>query len=180
MNGRVLVAYGSKLGSTAEIAEFLGMEFRLHGLDVTVAPADQVDSVRPYEFVVIGSAIYMARWRRSALRLLRRERKALMSREVWLFQSGLSVTGAGPWEDPTPKAVAALAREIGTAPPVTFPGALLPETAHGVLPRLMARTKGAGDHRDWDRIRAWGREVAAEICMRTGRPFNAVGVHVEQ
>jgi menaquinone-dependent protoporphyrinogen oxidase len=80
VNGRVLVAYGSKLGSTAEIAEFLGMEFRLHGLDVTVAPADQVDSVRPYEFVVIGSAIYMARWRRSALRLLRRERKALMSR----------------------------------------------------------------------------------------------------
>jgi len=174
MNGLVLVAYGSKFGSTAEIAEFLGSELRLHGLDVTVAPAAEVESVRPYEFVILGSAIYFGRWRRPALHLLRRERKALMGRDLWLFQSGLSVTGPGPWEDPTPKAVAQLARDIGVARPVTFPGALLPATAGGVLPRLMARNPDAGDHRDWTRIRAWAQEVAATICMSTGRPFRPV------
>jgi menaquinone-dependent protoporphyrinogen oxidase len=172
MNGRVLVAYASKLGSTAEIAETIGSELRLHDLDVTVMPADKVSTVRPYEFVIIGSALYGAHWRHPAMRLLRRERRSLMSREVWLFQSGLSVTGPGPWEDPTPSAVAALAREIGTDRPVTFAGALLPETATGVLPRLMARSKDAGDHRDWDRIRAWTREIAAVICARTGDEWN--------
>src|SRR4051812_37263473 len=122
MNGRVLVAYASKMGSTVEIAEVIGAELRLHGLDVTVAPAQTVRSVRPYEFVILGSAIYGGRWRLPAMRLLRRERRALMAREVWLFQSGLSVTGEGPWQDPTPDAVAALARDIGIARPVTFPG----------------------------------------------------------
>ncbi|WP_019875259.1 flavodoxin domain-containing protein [Sporichthya polymorpha] len=175
MDGRVLVAYGSKCGSTKEIAEAIAMELRLHRLDVDVRPADVVMSVHPYEFVILGSAIYAGRWRRPAMRLLRRERKALMARRVWLFQSGLSVTGPGPWKDPTPPDVATLAAEIGVSRPVTFAGALLPETARGLLPRLMARTKSAGEHRDWDRIRAWAREISAEIAMQIGRSWSASG-----
>lgn len=175
MNGRVLVAYGSKCGSTAEIAQLIGMELRLHGLDVTVLPAEKVESVRPYEFVILGSAIYAGRWRRSAMRLLKGERKLLMARRTWLFQSGLSVVKPGPWQDPTPAAVVALAEEIGTPRPVTFPGALLPETARGLLPRLMAHGRLAGEHRDWDRIRIWARSVAGEIATRTGRPRTVTG-----
>lgn len=173
MNGRVLVAYGSKSGSTAEIAQAIGMELRLHGLDVTVLPAKGVQSVRPYEFVILGSALYSGRWCRSAMRLLRRDRKLLMSRRTWLFQSGLTVVKPGPWQDPTPRAVAAIAEEIGTPRPVTFPGALLPQTARGLLPRLMVHSKMAGEHRDWDRIAAWARAVSAEIASRTGRSWNA-------
>jgi menaquinone-dependent protoporphyrinogen oxidase len=173
MNGRVLVAYGSKSGSTAEIAQAIGSEFRLHGLDVTVLPASGVRSVRPYEFVVLGSALYAHRWRRSALALLRRERRLLMARQVWLFQSGLSVVGPGRWEDPTPDIVLGLAKEIGAMRPVTFAGALLPATARGLVPRLMARGKSAGDHRDWDRIRTWARAVALEISASTGQSWHA-------
>lgn len=180
MNGRVLVTYGSKCGSTAEIAQVIAMELRLHGLDVTVLPAEEVDSVRPFEFVILGSAIYAGRWRRSAMHLLRRDRKLLMARRTWLFQSGLSVVGPGPWQDPTPKAVAAIAEELGTTRPVTFPGALLPETARGLLPRLMARGKSAGEHRDWDRIRSWARSVGSEIATRTGRSWTAAGADAPQ
>lgn len=175
MNGRVLVAYGSKCGSTAEIAQLIGMELRLHGLDVTVLPAEKVESVRPYEFVILGSAIYAGRWRRAAMRLLKRERTLLMARRTWLFQSGLTVVEPGPWRDPTPAAVVALAEEIGTPRPVTFPGVLLPETARGLLPRLMAHGRSAGEHRDWDRIRAWARSVAREITTRTGRSWTTAG-----
>jgi menaquinone-dependent protoporphyrinogen oxidase len=108
------------------------------------------------------------------MNLLRRERRALMARQVWLFQSGLSVTGEGPWEDPTPRAVHTLAQQIGITHPVTFAGCLIPATARGLLPRLMARTKGAGDFRDWDRIHNWAREISADICARTGRPWAPV------
>ena len=97
-----------------------------------------------------------------------------MSRHVWLFQSGLSVTGEGPWEDPTPRAVHTLAMRIGTREPVTFAGCLVPATARGFLPRLMARTKGAGDFRDWERIHTWARAISADICARTGRSWTSV------
>lgn len=177
MNGRVLVAYGSKSGSTAEIAHVIGGELRLHGLDVTVLPAEKVETVRSYEFVILGSAIYAGRWRRSAMRLLKHERKLLMVRRTWLFQSGLTVIKPGPWQDPTPATVVVLAEEIDTPRPVTFPGALLPETARGLLPRLMAHSKMAGEHRDWDRIRAWARSVADEIVTRTGRSWTSPGDH---
>lgn len=172
MNGRVLVAYGSKSGSTAEIAEAIGMQLRLYHLDVTVAPAHEVRSIADYEFVILGSALYAGRWRRSAMALLKSEQRVLTARQVWLFQSGLSVTGSGPWRDPTPDAVLEIAKEIGAMRPITFAGALLPETARGLLPRLMARGRSAGEHRDWDRIASWAREVAFEIRARTGRSWS--------
>src|SRR5438477_3803419 len=84
---RVLVAYGTKFGSTAEIAEAIGTTLRVAGLEVDVKRAGQVGSLEPYRAVVLGSAVYVTRWRRDAMRLLRRERE-LKQREVWLFSSG--------------------------------------------------------------------------------------------
>lgn len=168
MNGRVLVAYGSRMGSTAEIATAVAIGLRTQGLDVTIGAAKEVQSLEPYDVVVLGSAIYAGRWCRDALRLLRRERRVLSTRRVWLFQSGLSVTGPHPTVDPTPASVAKLAREIGSDLPMSFGGCLTAETAHGLLPRLMVRFgKAGGDHRDWDRIRDWSLQIAAEICAGT-------------
>ena len=87
MSERVLVAYGSKYGSTAEIAQAIGTTLRVAGLEVDVKRAHEVRSLEPYRAVVLGSAVYMARWRRDAIRLLRR-RSELGEREVWLFSSG--------------------------------------------------------------------------------------------
>lgn len=87
MTGRVLVGYASKYGSTAEIAEAIGKTLRAAGLDVDVQRAGDVHSLDPYRAVVLGSAVYTARWRRDAVRLLAR-RRDLARREVWLFSSG--------------------------------------------------------------------------------------------
>ena len=88
MSERVLVAYGSKYGSTAEIAQAIGTTLRVAGLEVDVKQAREVRSLERYRAVVVGSAVYMARWRRDAMRLLRRRREDLARREVWLFSSG--------------------------------------------------------------------------------------------
>lgn len=102
MNGSVLVAYGSRNGSTADIAAAIAAVLRTRRLDVTVRPAHQVSSVREFEFVILGSALYAGRWRRDAFRLPAKEHRALMARHVWLFQSGLSVTGPKPNPHPVP------------------------------------------------------------------------------
>jgi menaquinone-dependent protoporphyrinogen oxidase len=36
----------------------------------------------------------------------------------------------------------------------------------GLIPRLMASGQRAGDFRDWDRIRAWARDVGRRVRIR--------------
>lgn len=169
MQTQVLVTYASKMGATAEIAEAIAREIRTHGLEVDVLRARDVHTMNSYEYVVVGSAIYAGHWRREAMRFLRHRRKELTTRQVWLFQSGLSVTAPGPVQDPTPAGVRDLARLLGTGVPITFAGRLTQATARGLLPRLMARQKTAGDFRDWERIRAWASDVAEQMTAPARR-----------
>lgn len=167
MDGRILVTYGSRMGSTAQIASAIADVLRTRGFTVTLLPAQEVHSVAPYDGVILGSAIYAGRWRREAVQLLARERIGLKRRRVWLFQSGVSVVGPDPESNPTPKLVTALAADADAPTPVTFAGCLIPETAKGLLGRLMARVSPArGDHRDWDAIRAWATQIADELNAR--------------
>lgn len=56
---KVLVAYASKRGSTAEIAEAVAKALAEAGLDVDCIKSDDVSDVSPYDAVVLGSAVYM-------------------------------------------------------------------------------------------------------------------------
>ncbi|WP_323136091.1 flavodoxin domain-containing protein [Streptomyces sp. NBC_01481] len=90
MTRTVLVAYGSKKGSTAEIAQFIASILRDEGVKADARPAAQVCDIRPYEAVVLGGALRMGRWHRDARRFARRHRHALAGRPLWLFSSGPS------------------------------------------------------------------------------------------
>jgi menaquinone-dependent protoporphyrinogen oxidase len=59
MEIRVLVAYASKYGATAEIAEKIGQVLRQAGLQVDVSPVNHISDLTPYRAIVLGSAIYM-------------------------------------------------------------------------------------------------------------------------
>jgi len=66
MMDKVLVAYATKHGATAEIAEKIGQVLRQAGLRTDVLPADGVSDLTPYKAVVLGSAFYLGRWRKVA------------------------------------------------------------------------------------------------------------------
>ncbi|HSJ53229.1 MAG TPA: flavodoxin domain-containing protein, partial [Anaerolineae bacterium] len=53
MDSRVLVAYGTKYGATAEIAERIGQVLRQAGLTVDVVAADRAGDVSSYRAVVL-------------------------------------------------------------------------------------------------------------------------------
>ncbi|HEX6418568.1 MAG TPA: flavodoxin domain-containing protein [Acidimicrobiales bacterium] len=171
MTDRVLVAYGTKYGSTAEIADAIAARLRDAGLDVDLRRGREVRSLDPYRAVVLGSAVYMARWRPEALRVLRRQRRALGQREVWLFSSGpvgeqADEAGERAERWTKPKAVRRLADEVGARDHAVF-GGRVREDAGGFMYRSMARNTPPElrDRRDWEAIAAWAQGIAATLAQ---------------
>lgn len=155
---KVLVAYASRMGGTAGIAEAIGQTFRRCGHEVDVVDAANVTDMTPYGAVVVGSAIYFGRWRPEAVAVLRLLAAGDTPPPVWLFHSG----PIGPDKDveqPVPRTVARLAKQLGSTAPTTFAGRLERHTARGVLAHWMARSRMSGDSRDWAAIKQWTRNI---------------------
>ena len=80
MNARVLVAYGTKNGSTAEIADVIADALKEAGLRSETRPAAAARDVTEYDAVVLGGALYAGRWHRDAVRFARRHEHSLAER----------------------------------------------------------------------------------------------------
>lgn len=171
----VLVVHASRNGGTASIAAVLAEELRSRGLAVDVTRAEDMYRARggleAYGTVVLGSAIYLRRWRPAAVRFLRRHGPALRHRHIWLFQSGPCGPDATQQIErgmPVPGAVERLRDVLGAEPVVTFGGVLDPKTATGFVGRRLARSELAGDYRDIPRIRAWAATIAEAALRAAG------------
>lgn len=163
---RVLVAYASKRGSTAEIAEVVAARLREEGFEVHRHEAAEVDDLAPYDAIVLGSAVYMKRWRGDARHFLRKHRRELATRPFWIFSSG--PVGDPAKDDPAwtePAKIVSRAEELGVRDHVVF-GGRVPAEPHGPIERSMVDNTPAEfrDRRDWARIKAWAGEVAAQLA----------------
>ncbi|MFG1912566.1 flavodoxin domain-containing protein [Kribbella sp. NPDC048928] len=162
MSKKVLVAYASRSNATAEIAETIGAELRAHNHDVDVLDVSRVGDIAAYDVVILGSALYVRRWQRAAVRFLRHNVGPLRDRQVWLFHSG--PVGPDKEQDQAmPPAVRRLAHAIGASPAITFAGRLDPATAKGFLARHLATGDLAADSRDWQKIRTWAADISAAL-----------------
>jgi menaquinone-dependent protoporphyrinogen oxidase len=161
---KILVAYASRMGSNAEIAQRIGQQLSGAGHDVDVSPCADAAAASDYDAVILGSALYMGRWDKAALRYLKAQSDLLAQRPAWLFQSGPCGEGFELEHVDTPRAVRTLSARIGLAPPVTFGGRLDRAKATTTLSRWMATGTYAGDFRDWDQVRAWTAEVMAQLA----------------
>ena len=161
----VLVAYASKRGSTAEIAETVAATLRREGLGVCLEAAGDVRSLEPFDAVVLGSAVYMKRWRGDARHFLKKHRKALRQKPFWVFSSGPvgDPAQSNPdWMEP-PK-LAEKVEELGGRDHVVF-GGCLPAKPEGMFEKAMVEgtPKEWRDRRDWNEIRAWAQEIAHSL-----------------
>jgi menaquinone-dependent protoporphyrinogen oxidase len=134
-------------------------------LAVTVSNASETTDLRGYDAAVVGSALYLARWRPEAVRLLTKQAKFTGIMPMWLFQSGpLDGEEAARVNTAVPKNVRRLSVLLHAAPPVTIGGRLEVASAQGFLARRMAHGDTAGDYRDFDAIGRWASGIAEQLA----------------
>ena len=166
---RVLVVVASRHGATAEIGAALARSIaesdagRAAGLAAVPVPADHRPDPAPFDAVLLGSAVYVGRWLEPAREYATRHADVLRTRPVWLFSSG--PIGAPPFPPDEAYDVAALRELTRARGHRTFPGRLDKDRlSFGERAMVTAMRAPVGDFRDWDAVRAWGEEIAAQIA----------------
>ncbi|GEL93846.1 flavodoxin domain-containing protein [Cellulomonas composti] len=161
---RVLVTVASRHGATAEMGDVIAHELEEAGHQVDVIAPDEVERVMPYDAVVLGSAVYVGRLGASLRDLVERQGAHLRLRQVYLFWSG--PVGDPPMPAGVPDDVEAMARATGAVEVECFVGALDRSHLNISERALVALTRAeAGDFRDLDVVREWGRKVAEALAV---------------
>jgi menaquinone-dependent protoporphyrinogen oxidase len=167
MDKQVLVAYASKHGATAEIAEKIGQVLRQAGLKADVLPADRVKDLTPYAAIILGSAVYVGQWQGKAAKFLQANEKTLGERPVWLFSSGPSGSGnplglVKGWR--LPNSLQPVADRIRPRDIAVFHGNVDAKKMTLIEKKMIETVKVPfGDFRDWDAITAWTAGIAEAL-----------------
>ncbi|MBP7961036.1 MAG: flavodoxin domain-containing protein [Caldilineaceae bacterium] len=160
---RILIAYATKAGSTAEVAVALGESLSAQGYTVDVKPVKESPTLAGYTAVILGSAIRMGRWLPEAVKFVEANQTVLNGMPVALFTVHMLNTG----DDET-----SLTARYAYLNPVR---ALLPGAEEvyftgrmdfsrlSFVDRLIAKMVKSveSDQRDWEAIRAWTPTILA-------------------
>ena len=165
MNNQILVAYATKYGATAEIAEKIGNVLLQAGLHIDLLPVDRVGDPAPYKAIVLGSAVYTGRWLKKAAGFLETNETVLAEKPVWLFSSG----PLGNQEDAAqgwrfPKNLQPVADRIAPRNIAVFHGEV-DMSKLGFIHKLMLKKVSVpvGDFRDWEAITSWAEDISAAL-----------------
>jgi menaquinone-dependent protoporphyrinogen oxidase len=169
MTRRILVAYATRHGATAEVAEAVAEAIRGSGAEVEILPAADAADLTPYDAVVLGSPIYSSEWLPAATEFVSAHRAALSEMPTAIFVLAIRLhddsevireTIAGYL---TPQRVTMQPVSIGY-----FAGAL-DLSKLSAITRLQVQTKNLpeGDFRDWEAIRTWAVSLSG-LLFPTG------------
>jgi menaquinone-dependent protoporphyrinogen oxidase len=163
---KILVAYGSKRGSTAEIAERIGETLRQKGLQVDVLDAGTVIDLTPYSKIILGSSVYIGLWHKKAVRFLKKNIEVMEKLPVWLFICGPTGPGnpieqMGGWF--YPKSLQPIIERIHPHGITCFGGKLELKTLNPFEKWIINKVKAPeGDFRDWQAVASWVDTIREE------------------
>ncbi len=170
MSDTVLVTYATRTGSTVGVAEAIGNMLTEQGMAVVIRPMQDVTDVTPYRAVVAGSAIQNRKWLPEAMRFMRTNQAALANKPFASFsvcmtlamKNGQYREAVREWIEPVRTLVRPLSEGL-------FAGVLdiskIPSFSDRLKFRISVLTGvwKEGDHRDWNAIRVWAKELAAQL-----------------
>jgi menaquinone-dependent protoporphyrinogen oxidase len=164
MKNRILIAYGSRCGSTGGVAEAIGQVLSAAEAAVDVRLVKDVNDLSPYQAVIVGSAIRMGKWLPEAVEFVKTHQDTLSRVAVAYFAACMTVKDdtaenrqkAMGYLDPVRK-------QFPQVKPVDI-GLFAGAVDYGKLSfaySLILRVKGTpeGDFRNWEAIRTWAAGV---------------------
>ena len=161
MNNKVLVAYASRLGSTAEVAQAIAQTLIDAGEIVDLAAIQSVKSIEGYQFVMVGSAIRYGRWLPDAIDFVTTYKTQLNHIPTAFFTVCMTLA-----EDTTANRLKAQAfldpvRALVTPLDEGWFAGKLDYDQLTFMQRVIGKIQKlpGGDFRQWDRIQDWVRYI---------------------
>ncbi len=166
MASRILVAYTTKKGSTAEIAQAVGKDLKSAGYDVGVHEMAAVQSVEGYDAIVLGAPFYM----HSAYgieKFVKKFCRDTISKPVAVFGVGMAPVSNKPGE--VDEEMKILNKSVASCRPVSvvlFAGKVDPSKFNFIVRKMIEADKTVvGDFRNWDAIAAWTRDLPEKMGL---------------
>jgi len=178
---KVLIVYGTRYGTAAEIAEEIGKVIEKEGVEI-----DLVDSKRhknydisSYDLVVVGSGIKMGKWTKESLKFLKDNKENLEDKKMALFVSCGAANNEKNRAEGQEKYLYDVAEKYLSTKSIAmglFGSVYDPNVNNGLLykftwTRFIKKelekqgidTAKRYDYRNWDEIRAWARDLVVTL-----------------
>lgn len=91
---RILVAYTTNAGTTANVARMIADELGKEGAQIDQLRLKDVSSLEPYSAVVVGAPLILG-WHREAVNFVKKNQQALSRVPVAFFMTGMTLTETG-------------------------------------------------------------------------------------
>jgi len=163
-HGKVLVAYASKAGSTAEVAAFIARKLADTGLAVDLRRVRSVRSLDAYRVVVAGSAIRAGHWLDEASAFVKAHREALAARRTAFFTLCMTLQQDTPANREKVAGYLKPVRAVVEPDWIEFFAGKMEYRRLALGPRLIVKAMKVpeGDFRDWNAIGSWADHLARE------------------
>jgi menaquinone-dependent protoporphyrinogen oxidase len=176
---KVLIAFTTWAGSTHQVAEEIARDLINENMQITVLPAKEVESIKDYSIVILGTPIHAGLTTGDFNRFLRKYHNELASKKTAFFVVCFNLI-----EDTETNRVETinwLIKSTGKYPdliPVStglFAGAAMTESAEfnklnffvkkiiESMNKSMVSEKGKSDFREMDKIHAWTDDLVKKI-----------------
>ena len=164
MTKKVLLAYASRAGSTAEVAGRMGNILKGLGFDVDVKSVKEVTDITGYNSIVIGSAVRMFKLLPETVKFANRFRDELKNKPVAYFIVCLTMYENS--EESRAKAQEYLKPLLKTKQPISIGlfGGKMDYSKLSFIWRILFKGRiPEGDFRNWDLIEEWAKNLGEEL-----------------
>lgn len=171
---KILVAYTSQFGSTAEVAEAIGDTLSQRGRVVEIQRVTNVKDIRQYDAVVIGSAIQYDAWMPEARNFVTANQNILKKMPVAYFFTCLTLSRQNK---KTERQVMEYSAKLHALAPRVKPveiGQFAGAVDYSKMSFFLRVTLGIfltimgvkeGDYRDWKAIRTWAGNIDHKLVQ---------------
>ncbi len=161
---RILVAYATRYGSTAEVAQAVGKVLQEAGAEVDVLDIGDITDITPYQAVVVGSAARLGKLYANAIKFVHKHAKELAGMPTAYFYVGATMNQ--DTLENRKKAGEVLEPMRKDKEPVSigfFGGKIDPAKLEPFWRFIVSFVKegemAPGDYRNWDAINAWAKSL---------------------